>query len=103
MPDLEFGRRLTVKENALPAISQIRQQLADAVIAIVDHPPDSCCQVGFHAVPVAKSELPAENFNKIGMIDGMEVTAEAGLLPTEETNVTLGFDRESGTLVAYVS
>ena len=87
----------------MPAISQIREQLEDVVIAIVDHPPDSCCQVGFHAVPVTKSELPKANFKKIGMIEDMEVTAEAGLLPSEEANVTLGFDRESGTLVAYVS
>ena len=37
MPDHEFGEGLAVKENAMPAISQIREQLADAVIAIVDH------------------------------------------------------------------
>ncbi len=103
MPDLEYGRRLSVKENALPAISEIRKQMTDAVIAIVDHPPDSCCQIGYHAVPVPRADLPLENFSKIGMIDDMEVTAEAGLLPSEETNITLGFDRESGTLVAYVN
>ena len=103
MPDLEFGEHLKVKENAMPAISQIREQLTDAVIAIVDHPPDSCCTIGFHAVPVSRSELPADKFNKIGMIDDLEVTAEAGLLPSEKTNITLGFDRESGTLVAYIN
>ena len=43
MADLEFGEHLKVKENAMVAISQIRDQLEDAVIAIVDHPPDSCC------------------------------------------------------------
>ena len=102
MPDHEFGHGLAVMENAMPAISQIRDQLADAIIAIVDHPPDSCCQVGFHAVPVSRSELPEAGFNKIGMIGEMEVTAEAGLLPPGETKVVLGFDKETGTLVAYV-
>ncbi len=102
MPDLEFGRRLSVKRNALPAITEIRKQLTDAVIAIVDHPPDSCCQIGYHAVPVLRSDLPLKNFNKIGMINDMEVTAEAGLLPSDESIITLGFDRESGILVAYV-
>ena len=103
MADLEFGEHLKVKENAMSAISKIRDQLADAVIAIVDHPPDSCCQIGFHALPVTRSELPADKFNKIGMIEELEVTAEAGLLPSDETNITLGFDQESGTLVAYVN
>ena len=37
------------------------------------------------------------------MIEELEVTAEAGLLPSDETNITLGFDQESGTLVAYVN
>ncbi len=103
MADLEFGEHLKVKENAMVAISQIRDQLEDAVIAIVDHPPDSCCQIGFHAVPVSRSELPEGRFNKIGMIEELEVTVEAGLLSTEPTDITLGFDRDSGTLVAYVN
>ncbi|MBD46622.1 MAG: hypothetical protein CMM36_03845, partial [Rhodospirillaceae bacterium] len=67
MADLKFGEHLKVKENAMVAISQIRDQLEDAVIAIVDHPPDSCCQIGLHAVPVSRSELPEGRFNKIGM------------------------------------
>ena len=103
MADLKFGEHLKVKENAMPAISQIRDQLEDAVIAIVDHPPDSCCQIGLHAVPVSRSELPEGRFKKIGMIEELEVTLEAGLLPTEPTDITLGFDRDSGTLVAYVN
>ena len=103
MPDLKYGQRLKVKENAMSAISKIRDQLADAVIAIVDHPPDSCCQIGFHALPVTRTELPADKFNTIGMIEELEVTAEAGLLPSDETNITLGFDQNSGTLVAYVN
>ena len=103
MADLEFGEHLKVKKNAMVAISQIRDQLEDAVIAIVDHPPDSCCQIGFHAVPVSRSELPEGRFNKIGMIEELEVTAEAGLLPTEPTDITLGFDNNSGMLVAYVN
>ena len=36
------------------------------------------------------------------MINDMEVTAEAGLLPSDESIITLGFDRASGILVAYV-
>ena len=103
MADLKFGEHLKVKENAMVAISQIRDQLEDAVIAIVNHPPDSCCQIGLHAVPVSRSELPEGRFNKIGMIEELEVTVEAGLLPTETTDITLGFDRDSGTLVAYVN
>ena len=103
MPDLKFGEHLKVKEDAMSAIVQIRDHLADAVIAIVDHPPDSCCTIGFHAVPVSRSELPADRFTKIGMIEDLEVTAEAGLLPSDETDIILGFDRESGILVAYVS
>ena len=103
MADLKFGEHLKVKENAMVAISQIRDQLEDAVIAIVDHPPDSCCQIGLHAVPVSRSELPEGRFNKIGMIEELEVTVETGLLPTELTDITLGFDRDSGTLVAYVN
>ncbi len=87
----------------MPAISQIRDQLEDAVIAIVDHPTDSCCQVGFHAVPVARAELPEREFSKIGTIDEMEVTAEIGLLPPGDSKIVLGFDKESGTLVAYVN
>ena len=87
----------------MPAISQIRVQLADAVIAIVDHQPDSCCQIGFHAVPVSRAELPEAGFNKIGMIEEMEVTAEIGLLPEKKAKVVLGFDKESSTLVAYVN
>lgn len=102
MPDVEYGRRLSVKENAMPALSQIRDQLSDAVIAIVDHPPESCCQIGFHAVPVSRDELPENKFNKIGMIEELEVAAEIGLLPSDDINIVLGFDRESGTLVAYV-
>ncbi len=103
MPDVKYGAHLKVKENAIQAIAQIRDQLADAVIAIVDHPPDACCQVGYYAVPVAKSELPAEKFNQVGMIDDLEVTVEVGLLPSAETKITIGFDTESGTLVAYVN
>ena len=103
MPDHEFGEGLAVKENAMPAISQIRKQLADTVIAIVDHPPDSCCKIGFHALPVPRSELPGEGFNKIGMIGETEVTAQIDLLPPGETKVVLGFDKETGTLVAYVN
>ena len=103
MPSHEFGFGLTVKENAMPAITHIREQLADAVIAIVDHPPDSCCQIGLHAVPVSRSKLPEGRFNIIGMIEELEVTIEAGLLPTEPTDITLGFDRDSGTFVAYVN
>jgi len=103
MVDLEFGEHLKVKENAMVAISQIRDQLENAVIAIVDHPPDSCCQIGFHAIPVSRSELPEGRFDKIGMIEELEVTVEVGLLPTEPTNITLGFDADSGTLVAYVN
>ena len=103
MADLKFGEHLKVKENAMVAISQIRDQLEDAVIAIVDHPPDSCCQIGLHAVPVSRSELPEGRFNKIGMIEELEVTVEVGLFPTEPTNITLGFDRDSGMLVAYVN
>ena len=103
MADLEFGEHLKVKENAMVAISQIRDQLEDAVIAIVDHPPDSCCQIGLHAVPVSRSELPEGRFNIIGMIEELEVTIEAGLLPTEPTDITLGFDRDSGTFFAYVN
>ena len=103
MPDHEFGLGLAVKEIAMPAISQIRDQLADAVIAIVDHPSDSCCQIGFHALPVPRSELPGKGFNKIGMIGELEVTAQIGLLPPGESKVTLGFDKEMGTLVAYVN
>ena len=53
MVDLEFGEHLKVKENAMVAISQIRDQLENAVIAIVDHPPDSCCQIGFHAMVIS--------------------------------------------------
>lgn len=93
---------MAVKENAMPAIAQIRDQLADAVIAIVDNPPDACCQIGFQAVPVARSEMPEKGFDRIGMIDGLEVAAEGGLLPSEHSRVVLGFDREQGTLVAYV-
>ena len=103
MADLKFGEHLKVKENAMVAISKIRDQLEDAVIAIVDHPPDSCCQIGLHAVPVSRSELPEGQFNKFGMIEELEVTVEVGLLPTEPTDITLGFDRHSGTLVAYVN
>ena len=103
MADLEFGEHLKVKENAMVAISKIRDQLEDAVIAIVNHPPGSCCQIGLHAVPVSRSELPEGRFNKIGMIEELEVTIEAGLLPTEPNDITLGFDSDSGTLVAYVN
>jgi len=103
MTDLKFGVHLKVKENAMPAISQIQNQLENAVIAIVDHPPDSCCQIGLHAVPVSRSELPEGQFKKIGMIEELEVTLETGLLPTEPTDITLGFDRDTGTLVAYVN
>ena len=78
MPDHEFGEGLAVKENAMPAISQIRNQLADTVIAIVDHPPDSCCKIGFHALPVPRSELPGEGFNNIGMLGETEVAAQLG-------------------------
>lgn len=87
----------------MPAISRIREQLADAVIAIVDHPPDSCCQVGFHAVPVPRTDLPEDGFDSFGMIEDLEITVETGLLPSEPASITLGFDRESGTLVAYVN
>ena len=103
MTDLEFGKNLKIKENAMVAISQIRDQLKDAVIAIVDHPPNSCCQIGFHAIPVTRSELPEGRFDKIGMIQELEVTVEVGLLPTAPTDITLGFDDDSGTLVAYVN
>ena len=103
MADLEFGEHLKVKENAMVAISQIRDQLEDAVIAIVNHPPGSCCQIGLHAVPVSRSELPEGRFNIIGMIEELEVTIEAGLLPSELNDITLGFDRDSGMLVAYVN
>ncbi len=102
MADQVFGPRLAVKENAMPAIAQIRDRLADAVIAIVAHPPDACCQIGFHAVPVARSEMPEKGFDKIGIIDGLEVAAEGGLLPSAHSSVVLGFDAESGPLVAYV-
>ena len=62
MADLEFGEHLKVKENAMVAISKIRDQLEDAVIAIVKQPPDSCCQIGLHAIPVSRSELPEGRF-----------------------------------------
>ena len=103
MPSHEFGFGLTVKENAMPAITHIREQSADAVVAIVEHPPDSCCQIGFHALPVPRSELPGEGFNKIGMIGETEVKAQISLLPPGETKVVLGYDKETGTLVAYVN
>ncbi|MFP6710125.1 MAG: hypothetical protein VB913_00310 [Rhodospirillales bacterium] len=103
MPDLEFGEHLKVKENAMPAIAQIRDHLEDGVIAIVKHPPDSCCQIGFNAVPVARSKLPDQGFHKIGMIEDIEVTVEIGLLPSIETDILLGFDQEAGYLVAYVN
>ena len=103
MPDQEFGENLAVKENALPVISQIRDQLADPVIAIVDHPPDSCCQIGFHALPVPRSELPSAGFTKIGAIGDIDIAMETGLMPVEHPTVVLGFDHESETLVAYVN
>ena len=87
----------------MPAITQIRMRLADAVIAIVDHQPDSCCPLGFHAVPVSRAELPKAGFNKIGRIKEIEVMAEIGLLPEEKAKVVLGFGKESSTLVAYVN
>ena len=102
MIDQIFGPRLAVKENAMPTIAQIRDQLADAVIAIVDNPPDACCQIGFQVVPVSRSEMPEKGFDRIGIIDGLEVAAESGLLPFEHSKVVLGFDRETGTLIAYV-
>ena len=85
------------------ALSRIRDQIPDAVIAIVDHPPDSCCQIGFHAVPVSRGDLPENKFDKIGMIEELEVAAEIGLLPPDDINIVLGIDRESGTLVAYIN
>jgi hypothetical protein len=46
--------------------------------------------------------MPEKGFDRIGTIDGLEVAAEGGLLPSEQSRVVLGFDGESGTLVAYV-
>lgn len=103
MPDREFDRRLAVKEDAMAAIAEIRDRLNDAVIVIVDRPPDACCQLGYHAVPLSRSELPDEGFSKIGMIEDVEVTAEIGLIPADPTKIVLGFDRRSGSLVAYVT
>jgi len=103
LADQEFGPRLAAKEYTMPAMPQIHEQLANAIIATVDHLPDSLCQIGFHAVPVKRSELPNAGFNKIGMIDGLEVAAEGDLYPSDWSRVVLGFDRELGTLVWYLN
>ena len=103
MPNQQFGDRLAVKENALRAISQIRGQVADPVIAIVDHPPGSCCHIGFHALSVSRAELPLAGFTKIGAIEDMDVAMETKLMPADQPSIVLGFDSQSGTLVAYVN
>lgn len=87
----------------MTAIAEIRDRLTDAVIVIVDHPPDACCQLGYDAVPISRSELPDQGFSKIGMIEDVEVTAETGLIPADPGQIVLGFDHRSGSLVAYVT
>ena len=103
MTEKVFGPRLAVKADAMTAIAQIRGQLSNAVIAIVDHHPDACCKFGFHAVPVSRADVPDQGFDKIGTIEDIEVAAEKGLLPTDQATVVIAFNSESGTLVAYVN
>ena len=103
MAEQDFGPRLKVKEDAMTAIAQIRGQFSNAVIAIVNHHPDACCQFGFHAVPVPRAAVPDQGFDKIGTIEDIEVAAEKGLLPSDKAEVVIAFNTESGTLVAYVN
>jgi len=102
MSDLKPNICLKVKESAISAMAQIRDQLDDAVIAIIDHPPDACCQVGFNAIPVSSSKISSTQYRAVGMYGGMEIMIEKNLLTDEIKNITLGFDHNSGTLIAYM-
>jgi hypothetical protein len=102
MPDLKLNIGLKVKESAISAMAQIHDQLDDAVIAIIDHPPNACCQIGFNAIPVSRSKISSTQYSGLGMYGDMEIMIEKNLLTAEITKITLGFDHNSGTLIAYM-
>ena len=102
MSDLKLNIRLEVKESAISAMAQLRDQLDDAVIAIIDHPPDACCQIGFNAIPVSRSKISSSQYSGVGMCGEIEIMIEKNLLTAEITKITVGFDHNSGTLIAYM-
>jgi len=102
MSDLRFNIRLEIKESAVSAIAQINNQLDEAVIAIIDHPPDTCCQIGFNAIPVSRSRISPNQYSGLGKYEEMEIMVERNLLTAEIAKITLGFDHNSGTLMAYI-
>ena len=80
----------------------INNQLDDAVIAIIDHAPDPCCQIGFNAIPVSLSRISPNQYRGLGKYEEMEIMVERNLLTAEIAKITLGFDHNSGTLMAYI-
>ena len=102
MSDQKLNIPLKVKESAVSAMAQIRNQLDDAVIVIFDHTPDACCQIGFNAIPVSRSKISSTLLNSMGIHEDMEIMIEKSLLKTEVKKITLGFNQNSGTLIAYM-
>jgi hypothetical protein len=86
--------------NAAAMLDRIRQELPDAVVAIVSN--DECCRVGFDALPIPRADLPEQGFVPLGEVQGLAVVADALLVPSDDCRVALGVDGSSGLLMAVV-
>ena len=88
-----------VLEAALQQLNQIRAELPEAALLMVDNPPNVCCRIGFDAVPLPRSETPA-GVRVVGEAAGLPLAVEPAIVPESAFQLTLGVDRETGLLMA---
>jgi hypothetical protein len=73
--------------------------LPNAALLVIGNPPEVCCRIGFDAVPLKRTDLPA-GVHFVGDACGLPVAIEPAIVPEGQVCLTLGVDADTGLLMA---